>query len=948
MLPVVHPALLAAAVVGRTAELAVLRRAVDDAAAGRGSVVLVTGESGIGKSRLLREVHTRCTERGTATLIGRAVDTSTACPFRPLAEALLAAQRSAPLADDPDIAPFAPALATLVPSLAAASSPPASLLHVAEGFLRVARCRGRDGRGAAVLLDDLQWADAETLAALEYLADNVDGEPVVVIAAARTDIPLFRTLADRRAAVLLQLARLSPDETVEMSRSCLGDAAVPAEVQRLVVDKTDGLPFFVEELLTDLQAGGALRRDSGRWIGSHPGRTGLPASFRDSVRRRVTALDPAAEAVLRDAALLGRRIDPPLLAAVNGTDVEGVEAALTAGHDLTLLRTDDLGVRFRHSLTREALLADLTPAQRAERSARALAALRAARPGLVGELAEVAAELAEAAGERGAAAELLLEVGRRALRQGALTSAESALRRALAISGGGAVDLDVTEILVETLGLAGRAEDAFPVGEVLLARLDEAAATADPAGGRRFGVHLALARAAVAATDWPLASAHVREARRRVVPTDPVRRARLDALDAIVALEEARSADAIHLAAGAVAAAERAGDPDLLCEALLVHGRCTRIRDLDAAMRAFDRARATASAAGLVHREARALTELGFLRAYSGDLATLQEARVLAGGCGAPETEAVAENALTAGAWTRGEPDVAVSHADAGLALARRYRLGGLVAALLINRCSALALRGDPAAVERALAEARPILVGAPMEVISIRAQVHATCALACDDVAGAAEHLAAAAEIARAGRHTAATPMLWMRALLGAVEGGDPGPLIAELSSSWNYETSPILAALHRAAEAVQLGREGDGPGATAMLGDALDALAVNTFLQAVVARLAAPAAAGAGWGDPTRWLTRAAEVFDERGLAAPAATCRNLLRGLAGHGHGEITDREREVLALVAQGLANRAIAERLFLSVRTVEKHVERLLAKTGSANRTQLVLYAVRDT
>jgi predicted ATPase len=421
MLPVMHAALLATAVVGRTAELAVLRRAVDDAAAGRGSVVLVTGESGIGKSRLLREVHGWCTGRGTATLLGRAVDTSTALPFRPLAEALLAAQRSAPLADDPDIAPFAPALATLVPSLAAASSrpasQPASLLHVAEGFLRVARSRGRDGRGVAVLLDDLQWADAETLAVLEYLADNVAGEPVVVVATARTDIPLFRTLADRRAAVLLQLARLSTDETVEMCRSCLGDAAVPAEVQRLVVDKTDGLPFFVEELLTDLQAGGALRRDGGRWIGSHPGRTGLPASFRDSVRRRVTALDPAAEAVLRDAALLGRRIDPPLLAAVNGTDVERVEAALAAGQDLTLLQADDLGVRFRHSLTRAALLADLSPAQRAERSARALAALRAARPGLAGEL-EVAAELAEAAGERGVAAELLLEVGRRALRQG--------------------------------------------------------------------------------------------------------------------------------------------------------------------------------------------------------------------------------------------------------------------------------------------------------------------------------------------------------------------------------------------------------------------------------------------------------------------------------------------------------------------------------------------------
>jgi hypothetical protein len=71
---------------------------------------------------------------------------------------------------------------------------------------------------------------------------------------------------------------------------------------------------------------------------------------------------------------------------------------------------------------------------------------------------------------------------------------------------------------------------------VLLARFDEAAATADPEGVRRFGVHLALARAAVAATDWPLAAAHVQEARRRVDPADPVRRARLDALDAVIAL----------------------------------------------------------------------------------------------------------------------------------------------------------------------------------------------------------------------------------------------------------------------------------------------------------------------------------------------------------------------------------------------------------------------------
>src|SRR4051794_10716169 len=182
--------LLASGIIGRTRELEVLRAGLEGAGAGRGSTVVVVGEAGIGKSRLLREVRRWCSELGAVALVGRCVETATTIPFRPLAEALLAAYRSGPLDADPDVLPFRGALRRLVPNdttgeAAPTGAPGASLLHVAEGFLRVARARGRAARGTAVLLDDLQWVDAETLAAVEYLADNLESEPVLLVAASR-------------------------------------------------------------------------------------------------------------------------------------------------------------------------------------------------------------------------------------------------------------------------------------------------------------------------------------------------------------------------------------------------------------------------------------------------------------------------------------------------------------------------------------------------------------------------------------------------------------------------------------------------------------------------------------------------------------------------------------------------------------------------------------------
>jgi hypothetical protein len=213
-----------------------------------------------------------CTAQGGAGLMGRAVDRAAAAPFRPLVEALLGALRRGPIDDDRDVAPFRAALAHLVPEVAGVSAPgpPPPLLHVAEGFLRVARARTGDGHGTAVLLDDLHWADAETLAVVEYLADNIGDEPILLVVAARPvdcdAVAVLSSLADRRVATRLELPRLGPEATAEMARSCLGDAAVPAQVLQLVDDRADGLPFLVEELLAGLRAEGALVRQGDRWV----------------------------------------------------------------------------------------------------------------------------------------------------------------------------------------------------------------------------------------------------------------------------------------------------------------------------------------------------------------------------------------------------------------------------------------------------------------------------------------------------------------------------------------------------------------------------------------------------------------------------------------------------------------------------------------------------------
>jgi DNA-binding CsgD family transcriptional regulator len=159
-------------------------------------------------------------------------------------------------------------------------------------------------------------------------------------------------------------------------------------------------------------------------------------------------------------------------------------------------------------------------------------------------------------------------------------------------------------------------------------------------------------------------------------------------------------------------------------------------------------------------------------------------------------------------------------------------------------------------------------------------------------------------------------------------------------------WQTTVMVARLNRGvlgyAEAVLAGRRGDGDRAATLATAAGSDLGGGT-LGHLARLLAASPALSDGWGEPARWLESALADFAVKGFSGLAAWCQTLLSApgadrLAGLG---ITPREAEILELVAAGLANKEIAARLYLSHRTVEKHVESLLRKTGATSRTMLV-------
>ena len=620
-----------------------MRAALASAEAGRGGAVFLTGEAGIGKSRLVRETVRVAAECGLTVLVGRAVAGGVPTPFRPFAEALTSAARGGRLPASAELDPFRPVLGRLVPEWRPPQGTPGeeSLVFLGEAVLRLLRVLSPQV-GCVLVLEDLHWADRETLALLEYLADNVAAERVLCVATLRDEggdaAALASALAARGSAAALPLGRLDPAAMAAMARACLDAADLPDTVQAVVAERAEGIPFLVEEVLAGLVGEGALTERDGRWPAANLIAPGVPATFADAVRRRLDTVRADSRHVIGAAAVLGRRFDWALLSPVTGLAGPDVVAALRDGVGLQLIVAERESFRFRHALTHEAVLAGLLPPERSLLAGRALAAVEAAHPGLPGAWCTLAADLAGRAGDADRAGALLLEAGWRDLAVGALASAEHTLTRARAAIDP-ALRTSVDEALIEVFAMSGQVDRAMETGRMLLARLG-------PPSPRAANLHLGIARAAIAGAQWAQAAASTEVARE----SPGAQAAQIDACAAQVAAGQGRLAEADRLARAALRAAEDGGLPEVACEALEVIGRVARQRDLEAAERAFARAADLAGAHGLQLWRLRALHELGTidqLRTESVD--RLEQARELAVAQGAVALTATLDLQIAAG-----------------------------------------------------------------------------------------------------------------------------------------------------------------------------------------------------------------------------------------------------------------------------------------------------------
>lgn len=346
--------ILCPSVVGRDDELASLSAGLDDLQDGRGGCVLLVGEPGIGKSRLARAAAAEAQRRGVTVLFGRASPTGGSVPYQCLTSALLHGLRSSPPVEASDLQPLRAGLATLLPGFVEGPAVEPSPVLLGETVLRLAALLGGED-GAVVVLEDLHWACAESLAVTEYLADNASSERVLVLGTSRPEgeAPAVIDALDRRgSASVSRLAPLGPEDVSEMATACLAAGGTPpAGVFELLHARAGGLPFLVEELLAGLVTGGSLVAEPSGWQLSDS-RADVPLSFAQSVGERLAGLSARDRRVVDLAALLGRDFDwSHLPRTVEATDAEVLES-LSRAVELQLV--DETGggrFQFRHALT---------------------------------------------------------------------------------------------------------------------------------------------------------------------------------------------------------------------------------------------------------------------------------------------------------------------------------------------------------------------------------------------------------------------------------------------------------------------------------------------------------------------------------------------------------------------------------------------------------------------
>ncbi|MWK34315.1 AAA family ATPase [Actinomadura sp. J1-007] len=340
--------------VGRTTELEGLREALAAAPA----AVLIGGEAGLGKTRLIREFAAGHGD-GCRLLVGGCLELgSDGLPFAPFTTVLRGLVRDIGIDGVAELLPRSGTggLARLLPEFGEPESEAASAEERARLFelMLTLLVRLADRGPVTLVIEDAHWADRSTRDLLAFLIRNLGGTPLLVVVTYRSDElhrghPLRPLLAEldrvdhvRRA----ELTRLSRADVAALTTALLGDEPPPGLVER-VHARSEGNPLFVEALL---DSDGTLACE-------------LPESLRDLLLAGVQRLPEETQDVLRDASGGGTRIEHALLAAVSGLDDAALTRVLRPAVEANVLVVDGDGYAFRHALIREAIHDDLLPGE---------------------------------------------------------------------------------------------------------------------------------------------------------------------------------------------------------------------------------------------------------------------------------------------------------------------------------------------------------------------------------------------------------------------------------------------------------------------------------------------------------------------------------------------------------------------------------------------------------
>jgi DNA-binding CsgD family transcriptional regulator/tetratricopeptide (TPR) repeat protein len=936
--------------VGRVRELRQLERALDATQVGRGMTALVSGEAGIGKTRLASELARHARDAGFEVLLGRSIDlVGTELPYQPFLEALR------PLGGFPQ----------------ADGRTAGSQLRVFQETLALL---GERAVAAPVLLvlEDLHWADTSTLDLVVFLAHNLDLRRVVLLATYRADEPSSASRVGRLAdgvrrsgtALLLELGPLHHQELTALL-AAHADALPPAALTDAIVARSEGNPFFAEELL-------AAAGDQGG---------ALPRGLRDLLLQRVARLDPAAQGLLRLAAAAGRDVGYPLLRALAGRPEPDVRESLRQAveHGVLVAEQATGSFRFRHALLAEAIYSTILPGEREELHAR------------------LARELARSGGA--AAAELAPHWAAAGRTREALAASVEAARQAEAVFG----LAEALAHLERALALWPAVADAAELVHLDLAELCSwSAELADRTGAAPRAVQLAQQAIELVGDSDPLRAALLHERLGRYLHTSGRGDAALPEFERAVALAPARPpsperAQALAALATGLSLAWRYDESLAICEQAL----------------------ALARAVGARQAELRALTVLGIDLAYLGrgdeGLARLWQALRLAEAGADPVALERAYVALTDVLMMLGRPRESARLAETALDVLSPY--GRDHSTLVANRIEALVAGGDWDDADRLSAAAlRAITANYPHQPLVSRAELE----VGRGDFDQARAHHEAARATLRLDRDLAtyaafvAELALWERRWVDAEQIVTDGLARARSRDMAQLRVWLCAKGLRAQAELAAFARaRRDGDAVGERLGRARKLLATARHA-ATQAAAVTPNAAGwralaeaeyqraRGVARPHLWAD-AADTWERLERPPLAAYCRwrqaealvaagasraeasgplrqaHAVAGRLGakplsaeleqlaqrarleiappvagstdrkQGLEEIlglTPREAEVLTLVARGYTNREIAAALVISVRTAGVHVSHILRKLGAPNRLEAAAIAHR--